>query len=52
MQGLRKIFRAIAILVLPIVGALIVYGSSNGFEMGLGLFLMLVALGLVATWFW
>ncbi len=52
MQGLRKILRALAIVILPVVGAVIVHGSSSGVETAFGLFLILFALGLIATWFW
>ena len=52
MQGLRKILRALAIVLLPMVGTLIIYGSSSGLETAIGLVLILFALGLVATWFW
>jgi hypothetical protein len=52
MQGLRKILRALAMVLLPMVGALIIYGSSSGLETAIGLVLILFALGLVTTWFW
>lgn len=52
MQGLRKILRALAIVIFPVVGAVIVYGGTSGMETVLGLFLILVAFGLIATWFW
>lgn len=52
MQGLRKIARALAIVILPIVGAVILYGSSSLLEVGLGIFLILCSFGLIATWFW
>jgi hypothetical protein len=52
MQGLRKILRALAIVLLPMVGTLIIYGSSSGLETAIGLVLILFAFGLVATWFW
>jgi hypothetical protein len=52
MQGLRKILRALAIVLLPMVGTLIFYGSSSGLETAIGLVLILFAFGLVATWFW
>jgi hypothetical protein len=52
MQGLRKILRAFAMVLLPMVGTLIIYGSSSGLETAIGLVLILFALGLVATWFW
>lgn len=52
MQGLRKILRALAIVLLPMVGTLIIHGSSSGLETAIGLVLILFALGLVATWFW
>ena len=52
MQGLRKILRALAIVLLPMVGMLIIFGSSSGLETAIGFVLILFALGLVATWFW
>ena len=52
MQGLRKIVRALAIVILPMVGAAIVYSSSSGLETVIGVFLIILALGLIATWFW
>ena len=52
MQGLRKILRALAIVLLPMVGTLIIYGSSSGLETAIGFVLILFAFGLVATWFW
>ena len=52
MQGLRKIFRAFAIVILPVAGTVILYGSSSGIEIALGLFLIVFAIGLIATWFW
>ena len=52
MQGLRKILRTLAIVVLPVVGMVILYGSSSGMEAAIGLALILFALGLIATWFW
>jgi hypothetical protein len=52
MQGVRKLLRAAAIVILPVVGILIVLGSSDAVEAGLGIFLILFAIGLIATWFW
>jgi hypothetical protein len=52
MQGLRKLLRALAILILPIVGAAVLYGSSSPIEVALGIFLILCSFGLIATWFW
>jgi len=52
MRGLRKILRALAIVLLPVVGTLIIYGSSSGLETAIGLVLIFFAFGLVATWFW
>lgn len=42
MQGLRKILRALAIVLLPMVGTLIIYGSSSGLETAMGLVLILL----------
>jgi hypothetical protein len=52
MQGLRKILRALAIVLLPVVGTVILYGSSSGMETAVGVTLIFFALGLIATWFW
>ena len=52
MQGLRKILQALAIVILPVIGAGVIYGSSSGLETAVGLGLILFALGLIATWFW
>jgi hypothetical protein len=52
MQGLRKIARAAAIVVLPIVGSFLLYQSTSTIEVLVGVGLMVFALGLVATWFW
>jgi lipopolysaccharide export LptBFGC system permease protein LptF len=52
MQGLRKIFRALAIVILPVIGAAIIFGSSSGMETAVGLGLIIFAFGLIATWFW
>jgi hypothetical protein len=52
MQGLRKLLRALAIVVLPLVAALIFSRASSGTEMVVGALLILFALGLIATWFW
>lgn len=52
MQGLRKIVRALAIVVFPMIGAVIVYGSTSGMETAIDWAFMLFALDLIATWFW
>ncbi len=52
MQGLRKIARAAAIVALPIVGGLVLYQSTSGTEVAIGVALIVFGLGLVATWFW
>jgi hypothetical protein len=52
MQGLRKLLRALAIVVLPLAAALIFSRASSGTEMVVGALLILFALGLIATWFW
>jgi hypothetical protein len=52
MQGVRKILRALAIVLLPVVGTVILCGSASGVETGIGVVLILFALGLIATWFW
>jgi FtsH-binding integral membrane protein len=52
MQGLRKILRALAIVILPVIGTAVIYGSSSGLETTIGLAFILLALGLIATWFW
>ena len=52
MQGLRKILRALGIVVFPVIGAVIIYGNSSGMETAIGVAFILFALGLIATWFW
>ena len=55
MQGLRKILRAAAIVILSIIGSAVLYEglhSSDAIEIMLGGFLILAACGLFATWFW
>ena len=52
MQGLRKLLRALAIVVLPLVAALIFSRASSGTEMAFAALLILFAIGLIATWFW
>jgi hypothetical protein len=52
MQGLRKILRPLAIVTLPVIGAVVIYGSSSAMETAVGLGLIVFALGLIATWFW
>jgi hypothetical protein len=52
MQGLRKIARAIAIVLLPVVGSFVVYESTSMTEVLIGVALIALALGLTATWFW
>src|SRR5882672_5486318 len=49
MQGLRKLVWALAILILPMVGAGVLYGSSGPIEVALGIFLILCSFGLIAT---
>jgi hypothetical protein len=36
MQGLRKIMRVLAIAILPVIGAVIIYGSSSTMETAIG----------------
>ncbi len=52
MQGLRKILRSLAIVLLSVVGAVILYGSASGVETAIGVVLILFALGLIAAGFW
>ena len=52
MQGLRKILRALAIVILPVVGTAIIYGSTSAMDGAIGLALIGFAVGLIATWFW
>jgi hypothetical protein len=52
MQGLRKLLRALAIIILPLVAALVLSRASSGTEMAFGALLIVFALGLIATWFW
>jgi hypothetical protein len=50
--GCAQILRTLAIVVLPVVGTVVIFGSSSGMETAIGCALILLALGLVATWFW
>jgi hypothetical protein len=52
MQGLRKLLRALAIVILPLVGTLVLSRASTAMEMAFGALLILFAVGLIATWFW
>jgi hypothetical protein len=52
MQGLKKIGRAVGIVILPMIGAVIMYNSSDAVETVLGAFLIASGFGLLATWFW
>lgn len=52
MLGLRKILRALAIVIFAVIGAVIAYGSTSGMEPAIGWAFMLFALGLIVTWFW
>ena len=52
MLGLRKLLRAAAILILPVVGIVFLYESTSNIETLVGVGLIAFAMGLVATWFW
>ena len=52
MQGLRKVARALAIVVLPLLGGFVLHQSTSGVETLVGVALFVFALGLIATWFW
>ena len=52
MSGLRKLLRALAILVLPLLGMLVLFRGTGWLEMLFGVLLIVFALGLIATWFW
>ena len=56
MQGLRKIFRALAIFVFTTVSFwLLIDAAVNGpgeYQLAVAAALMLGTVGLVATWFW
>jgi hypothetical protein len=52
MLGLRKILRALAIVIFTVIGAVIAYGSASGMETAIGWAFILFALGLIVTWFW
>jgi len=47
----RKLLRALFIIVLPIAAALVFARASSGTELAVGALLILFALGLIATWF-
>jgi hypothetical protein len=49
LQALRKIGRALAIVGLPVVGALVLYQSTSGSEVLIGVALFVFAVGLIAT---
>jgi len=58
-QGVRKILRAFAIVVLPVVATVIIFGSSSGVETAIGWALNSLAaavaaflLGNVLRWLW
>ena len=56
MQGLRKILRALTVLVLTIVGCWLfldaVLNGPGEYERLVASSMILVAVGLVVTWFW
>jgi hypothetical protein len=52
MQGVRKTLRTLAIVIFPVVGAVIIHDSSSGMETAIGLAMIVFAFGLIATWFW
>jgi hypothetical protein len=52
MSGLRKLLRALAILFLPLLGTLVLFGGAGRLAMVLGVLLIVFAVGLIATWFW
>jgi hypothetical protein len=49
--GSGEILRALAIVLRPVVGTVILYGSSSGMETAVGVAVIFFALGLIATWF-
>jgi hypothetical protein len=52
MSGLRKLLRALAVLSLPLLGTLVLFGGAGRLAMVLGVLLIVFAVGLIATWFW
>jgi hypothetical protein len=52
MSGLRKLLRALAILVLPLLAMLVLFRGAGRLEMLFGVLLIVFAVGLIATWFW
>jgi hypothetical protein len=52
MLGLRKLLRALLIVILPVVAVLVFAQASTRSEFVLGALLIAFALGLIATWFW
>jgi hypothetical protein len=52
MSGLRKLLRALAVLVLPLLATLVLLRGAGRLEMLFGALLIAFAVGLVATWFW
>jgi hypothetical protein len=52
MSGLRKLLRALAVLVLPLLGTLVLFRGTGRLAMVFGVLLIVFAVGLIATWFW
>jgi hypothetical protein len=52
MSGLRKLLRAFAVLVLPLLGTLVLFGGAGRLAMVFGVLMIVFAVGLIATWFW
>ena len=52
MSGLRKLLRALAVLVLPLLGTLVLFRGAGRLAMVIGVLLIAFAVGLIATWFW
>ncbi len=52
MLGLRKLLRALLIVILPMVAVRVFAQASTGSEFALGALLVAFAFGLIATWFW
>ena len=56
MQGLRKILRALAILLFAGVGLWLfldaAVSGAGEYQLAVAAFMMIGAVGLIATWFW
>ena len=52
MSGLRKLLRALAVLILPLLATFVLFRGAGRLAVVIGVLLIVFAVGLVATWFW